>query len=159
ADFLEPPYTIFGGRDGEDLRSLRELYGSIPGTVYQTSIAVAEMVKYVSNAFHAFKVGFANEIGTLCKHLGVDTETVTKLFTSDTKSNISSAYLSPGFAFGGSCLPKDLRALSHRAKELDLHLPMLEAIMRSNEEQVTRALEAILSTGKRKIAMLGLSFK
>ena len=117
ADFLEPPYTILGaGEPGVPL--LRELYANTPGAIFETTIGVAEMLKYVSNAFHALKVGFANEIGTLCKSLGVDTEAVTRIFTSDTKLNISPAYLSPGFAFGGSCLPKDLRALAHRAKEL-----------------------------------------
>jgi GDP-mannose 6-dehydrogenase len=117
------------------------------------------MVKYVSNAFHAVKVGFANEIGTLCKSLEVDTEAITRIFTSDTKLNISPAYLSPGFAFGGSCLPKDLRALTHRAKELDLSLPLLESVMPSNAEHLERAVEMTLQTGKIKIALLGLSFK
>jgi GDP-mannose 6-dehydrogenase len=117
------------------------------------------MVKYVSNLYHAVKVGFANEVGTLCKHLGVETDQVTKIFMSDTKLNISSAYLAPGFAFGGSCLPKDLRAITYRGKELDLELPLLESLMPSNAQHVDRAVEAVLATGKRKIAMLGLSFK
>src|SRR5438093_3193143 len=117
------------------------------------------MVKYVSNLYHAVKVGFANEVGTLCKHLGVESDQVTKIFMSDTKLNISSAYLAPGFAFGGSCLPKDLRAITHRAKELDLELPMLESLMPSNAQHIDRGVEAVLRTGKRKIAMLGLSFK
>src|SRR5947209_20026921 len=117
------------------------------------------MVKYVSNVFHAVKVGFANEIGTLCKHLGVDSEAVTEIFTSDHKLNISPAYLSPGFAYGGSCLPKDLRASTHRAKELDLTLPLLEALTPSNAEHVNRAVDLVLRTNCRKIAMLGLSFK
>jgi GDP-mannose 6-dehydrogenase len=105
------------------------------------------------------KVGFANEVGTLCKHLGVEADQVTKIFMSDTKLNISSAYLSPGFAFGGSCLPKDLRAITYRGKELDLELPLLESLMPSNAKHVDRGVEAVLRTGKRKIAMLGLSFK
>jgi GDP-mannose 6-dehydrogenase len=117
------------------------------------------MVKYASNVFHAMKVGFANEIGTLCKQLGVDTEAVTRIFSSDTKLNISPAYLSPGFAFGGSCLPKDLRALAHRAKELDLTLPLLEALTQSNAEHLNRAVDTVLHTGKKKISLLGLSFK
>ena len=159
ADFHQPPYTILGAQNPEHLAPLRELYKSVPGPVFETSIPVAEMVKYVSNAFHAVKVTFANEVGTLCQQLGVDTNTVTKIYTSDTKLNISPAYLSPGFAFGGSCLPKDLRALSYKAKELDLGLPMLESALRSNAVHVDRAIEAVLRTNQRKIAFLGLSFK
>lgn len=159
ADFHQPPYTILGGQDSKHLASLRELYKTIPGPVFETSIPVAEMVKYVSNAFHALKVSFANEVGTLCQHLGVETDTVTRIYTSDTKLNISPAYLSPGFAFGGSCLPKDLRALSYRAKELDLGLPLLESVLRSNAVHVDRAVDAVLRTDQRKIAFLGLSFK
>jgi GDP-mannose 6-dehydrogenase len=159
ADFLQPPYTIFGSQNPEHLAPLRELYKDVPATVFETSIRVAEMVKYVSNLYHAVKVGFANEVGTLCKHLGVESDQVTKIFMSDTKLNISSAYLAPGFAFGGSCLPKDLRAITHRAKELDLDLPMLESLMPSNAQHIDRGVEAVLRTGKRKIAILGLSFK
>lgn len=159
ADFLQPPYTILGAQDAEHLTSARQLYKMVPGPVFETSIPVAEMVKYVCNAFHAVKIGFANEIGTLCKSLEVDTEAVTKIYTSDTKLNISPAYLSPGFAFGGSCLPKDLRAISHRAKELDVSLPLLESILPSNVLHIDRAVEAVLRTNKKKIAFLGLSFK
>lgn len=159
ADFLQPPYTILGAEAPKHLPAIRELYRKVPGNVFETTIPVAEMVKYVSNAYHAVKVGFANEIGTLCKHTGVDSEAVTEIFTSDQKLNISSAYLSPGFAFGGSCLPKDLRALTHRAKELDLKLPFIDAVIPSNSEHLNRVVEAILRTNKRNIAMLGLSFK
>ena len=159
ADFLNPPYTILGASDTQHLAPLRELYKQTPGTLYETTIPVAEMVKYFSNCYHALKVGFANEMGTMCKHLGVDAQAVTKIFTSDTKLNISSAYLSPGFAFGGSCLPKDLRAITYKAKELDLKLPLLESLMPSNAEHVDRAVEMVMSTGKKKIAQLGLSFK
>lgn len=159
ADFLQPPYTILGAHDSAQLEVLLELYKSTPGKVFETTIAVAEMVKYLSNAFHAVKVTFANEVGTLCKHLGVDAQAVTEIFTSDTRLNISPAYLSPGFAFGGSCLPKDVRALTYRAKELDLKLPMLESLLPSNAEHLERALEAVMRTNKRKIAQLGLSFK
>jgi GDP-mannose 6-dehydrogenase len=158
ADFLEPPYTVLG-MEGSGVPLLRDLYANLPGATFETTIGVAEMVKYVSNAFHALKVGFANEIGTLCKTLSVDTEVVTRIFTSDTKLNISAAYLSPGFAFGGSCLPKDLRALAHRAKELDLSLPLLESIHPSNAEHVNRAVEVIMNSGKKKVSVLGLSFK
>ena len=159
ADFLIPPYTILGSQNPQHLDPLRALYKDVPATVFETSIRVAEMVKYVSNLYHAVKVGFANEVGTLCKHLDVETDQVTKIFMSDTKLNISSAYLAPGFAFGGSCLPKDLRAITYRAKELDLELPLLESLMPSNAEHVDRGVEAVLRTGKRRIAMLGLSFK
>ena len=159
ADFLNPPYTILGASDNTHLAPLRELYKNTPGTLYETSIPVAEMVKYFSNCYHAVKVGFANEMGTMCKHLGVDAHAVTKIFISDSKLNISPAYLSPGFAFGGSCLPKDLRAITYKAKELDLKLPLLESLMPSNAEHIDRAVEMVLSTGKKKIAQLGLSFK
>jgi GDP-mannose 6-dehydrogenase len=158
-DFLNPPYTILGASDANHLAPLRELYKDTPGTLYETTIPVAEMVKYFSNCYHALKVGFANEMGTMCKHLGVDAQAVTKIFTSDTKLNISAAYLSPGFAFGGSCLPKDLRAITYKAKELDLKLPLLESLMPSNAEHIDRAVEMVMSTGKKKIAQLGLSFK
>ena len=159
ADFFETPYTILGADAPQHLAPLREVYGWVPGQVFETSLAVAEMVKYVSNAFPALKVSFANEVGTLAKQLGVDTEAVIRIFTSDTRLNISRAYLSPGFAFGGSCLPKDLRALEYRAHELDLRLPLLEAILPSNAEHVERAVETILHSSKKKIGLLGLSFK
>jgi GDP-mannose 6-dehydrogenase len=159
SDFLNPPYTILGASDTRHLGPLRELYKNTPGTLYETTIPVAEMVKYFSNCYHALKVGFANEMGTMCKHLGVDAHAVTKIFTSDTKLNISSAYLFPGFAFGGSCLPKDLRAITYKAKELDLELPLLESLMPSNAEHIDRAVEMVMSTRKKRIAQLGLSFK
>jgi len=159
ADFFEPPYTILGASDPNHLEPLRELYAWVIGQVFEVPLSVAEMVKYVSNAFHALKVGFANEVGTLCKMLGVDARKVTEIFTSDTRLNISPAYLTPGFAFGGSCLPKDLRALEYRAKELDLRLPLLETILPSNREHLERAVEMILSLGKKEIGLLGLSFK
>ena len=159
ADFLQPPYSVLGAQEKEHLRTVAELYRTVSAPIFETTIPVAEMVKYVCNAFHAVKIGFANEVGTLCKNLGVNTEAVTKIYTSDTKLNISPAYLSPGFAFGGSCLPKDLRALSHRAKELDVVLPLLDSILPSNTLHIDRAVEAVLRTNKKKIAFLGLSFK
>lgn len=159
ADFLQPPYTVLGAQDAKHFAIVRQLYSTISSPVFETSIPVAEMVKYVCNAFHAVKIGFANEVGTLCKGLGVDAEAVTKIYTSDTKLNISPAYLSPGFAFGGSCLPKDLRALSHRAKELDLELPLLESVLPSNALHIDRAVDAVLRTNKKKVSFLGLSFK
>jgi GDP-mannose 6-dehydrogenase len=159
ADFLEPGMTIIGAADPAHSSLLRELYSWVPGRVFETSFRSAEMVKYLCNAWHALKVTFANEAGTLAKNLGVDSESVMQMFLADTKLNISPSYLKPGFAFGGSCLPKDLRALNYRAKELDLKFPLLEAILASNEEHLERAVEMILRTGKHKIGMLGLSFK
>src|SRR5439155_4796260 len=159
SDFLEPAMTVIGSAASEHSAMLRELYAWAPGRIFQTSFRSAEMVKYVCNAWHAVKVTFANEFGALAKELGVDAESVVEIFTADNKLNISPSYLKPGFAFGGSCLPKDLRALNYRAKELDLELPLFESILPSNETHLRRAMEMILNTGKKKIGMLGLSFK
>lgn len=159
ADFLEPAMTIIGAAHGYHSGMLREIYKWAPGRIFETSFRAAEMTKYVCNAWHAVKVSFANEVGTLAKELGVDAEAVVEIFTADTKLNISPTYLKPGFAFGGSCLPKDVRALNYRAKELDLDLPLFRAIMPSNEEHLERAVAMILATGKKKVALLGLSFK
>jgi GDP-mannose 6-dehydrogenase len=159
ADFLEPAITIIGSSDPAHSRRLREVYAWVPGQVFETSFRSAEMVKYVCNTWHAVKVAFANEFGTLAKQLGVDAESVVEIFTADTRLNISASYLKPGFAFGGSCLPKDVRALNYRAKELDLNLPLLESLMASNQQHLERAVEMVLATGKKNIAMLGLSFK
>ncbi|MDP9161358.1 MAG: UDP-glucose/GDP-mannose dehydrogenase family protein [Acidobacteriota bacterium] len=158
-DFLEPAMTIIGAAQSEHSVVLREIYAWAPGRIFETSFRSAEMVKYVCNTWHAVKVGFANEVGTLAKQLGVDAEAVIEIFCADNKLNISSTYLKPGFAFGGSCLPKDVRALTYRARELDLKLPLLESIMPSNDEHLQRAVEMVLETGKKNIAMLGLSFK
>jgi len=159
ADFLEPSITIIGAADPAHSKILRDLYAWVPGRVFETSFRSAEMAKYVCNAWHAVKVSFANEVGTLAKELQVDAEAVTEIFTADTKLNISAGYLKPGFAFGGSCLPKDVRALNYRAKELDLSLPLFESILPSNDAHLDRAIEMVLSTGKKNVAMLGLSFK
>src|SRR5437016_5828838 len=159
ADFLEPAMTIIGSPDPAHSAILRELYSWAPGRIFETSFRSAEMVKYVCNAWHAVKVAFANEVGTLAKELAVDAESVVEIFTADTKLNISASYLKPGFAFGGSCLPKDVRALNYRAKELDLKLPLFESLMPSNDEHLKRAIELVLESGKKNVAMLGLSFK
>lgn len=159
ADFNNPSITVLGSASSVSLARLRELYAWVPGRVFETSLRTAEMVKYECNAFHALKVAFANEIGTLCKQLGVDAREVTDIFLSDTKLNISPSYLTPGFAFGGSCLPKDLRAIMYRGKELDLSLPLLESVLPSNIEHIERAVHSVLTTGKRRVAVLGLSFK
>jgi GDP-mannose 6-dehydrogenase len=159
SDFLDPAITVLGADDPAHLFPLRELYQGISGQIFETSLGVAEMVKYACNAFHASKVTFANEIGTLCQQLDVDERAVMEIFTSDTRLNVSTAYLKPGFAFGGSCLPKDLRALTYCAKQLDLNLPLLRAIMLSNQAHLERAVEAVLATKRKKIGILGLSFK
>jgi GDP-mannose 6-dehydrogenase len=159
ADFLEPAMTVIGAADSKQSGLLREIYQWTPGRIFETSFRSAEMVKYVCNAWHAVKVSFANEVGTLAKELSVDAEAVVEIFTADTRLNISSTYLKPGFAFGGSCLPKDVRALNYRAKELDLNLPLFQSILPSNDEHLERAVQMVLETGKKKIGMLGLSFK
>jgi GDP-mannose 6-dehydrogenase len=158
-DFLEPSMTVIGASEPGHSRMLRELYAWAPGRIFETSFRSAEMVKYVCNAWHATKVSFANEVGALAKELGVDAESVVEIFLADSKLNISSSYLKPGFAFGGSCLPKDVRALNYRAKELDLELPLFESLLPSNESHLERAVAMVLATGKKKIAVLGLSFK
>jgi GDP-mannose 6-dehydrogenase len=159
ADFIEPSITIIGAAEPAHSHLLREVYAQMPGRIFETSFRSAEMVKYVCNAWHAVKVSFANEVGTLAKELGVEPESVLEIFLADHKLNISPSYLKPGFAFGGSCLPKDVRALGYRAREIDLDLPLLQAILPSNDKHLERAVGMVLATGKKKIAMLGLSFK
>jgi len=159
ADFFNPPFTVIGAEDPIQTAPVSDLYRFLPARLYETAIPAAEMIKYCCNAFHALKVAFANEIGTICNSIGVDAKTIADIFKSDTRLNVSTAYLTPGFAFGGSCLPKDLRALTYRVRELDLRMPLLESILPSNSEHIERAAEAILSLGKRKIGVLGLSFK
>lgn len=159
ADFFAPPFTLIGELDQRSGETLAELYRQIDAPVQRLSIDAASMIKYTSNAYHALKVVFANEIGTFCKKMGVDSHAVMDIFCQDDKLNISPAYLKPGFAFGGSCLPKDLRALLYQSRHTDLELPVLEAILPSNEHHLNRALEFIVSTGKRRIGVVGLSFK
>jgi GDP-mannose 6-dehydrogenase len=161
ADFFAPPITVLGVADARSAAPLEELYGGIEGEVAVVSIRTAEMLKYVNNAFHGLKVAFANEIGVLCKREGIDSHEVMRLFCKDVKLNLSPYYLKPGFAFGGSCLPKDLRAINHRGRERNLTLPVLDSILRSNELQVQRAIAAIerSKAPNRKVGVLGLSFK
>jgi GDP-mannose 6-dehydrogenase len=159
ADFLDPAMTVIGAAHRAHSAMVREIYSWVPGRVFETSFRSAEMIKYACNAWHAVKVAFANELGTLAHELDVDTEAMVEIFTADNKLNISPAYLKPGFAFGGSCLPKDVRAINYRAKELDLKLPLFESILSSNEQHLERAVQMVLETGKHKIAMLGISFK
>jgi GDP-mannose 6-dehydrogenase len=159
SDFFEPPFTVVGTRDESNLGPIRDLYDWVPAELFESELAVAEMVKYMCNGFHALKVAFANEIGTLCRDLHINAQEVTEIFKADTRLNISSAYLTPGFAFGGSCLPKDLAALMYCAKQTDSNLPLLGSILPSNELHLDRAVEMVLRTGRRKVGILGLSFK
>lgn len=159
ADFFSPPYTVLGGAASHDVRAVREIYEWAGGNFVETSIRVAEMVKYASNAFHAVKVTFANEIGALAKSFSVDAEELSDIFLSDTRLNVSPAYLRPGFAFGGSCLPKDVRALTGAAEDRRMRLPLLESLLTSNQEHIERAVGLVVATGKKRIGVLGLSFK
>src|SRR5213076_685649 len=158
-DFAHPPFTLIGCVDPGTAAVLRTLYGEVEAPVVHTSVTTAEVVKYVSNAFHALKVCFANEIGDLCAALGADAEDAMRIFLMDRKLNVSEAYLRPGFAFGGSCLPKDLRALLYAARSSDVPGPLLSAILPSNETQIRRGIEAVLETKKRRIGIVGLAFK
>jgi GDP-mannose 6-dehydrogenase len=158
-DYYHPAKIVVGADHPEIAWRAMALYTDIDAPRFVTGIEVAEMIKYADNTFHALKVTFANEIGNLCQRLGLDSHEVMHIFCSDTKLNLSSYYLKPGFAFGGSCLPKDVGALVHRARSLDLHLPVLEAIMPSNHLQIRRAVDLIMSTGRKKIGFLGFSFK
>jgi GDP-mannose 6-dehydrogenase len=158
-DFYSPPFTLIGADEEDTAAGVRRLYAGIDAPVLVVAVKAAEMVKYACNCFHALKVSFANEIGNICKGLGIDSHEVMDAFCRDTKLNLSPYYLKPGFAFGGSCLPKDLRAVTYKAKELDVDVPVLSAILRSNRLQVERAVEMVLRTGKKRIGLLGLSFK
>ena len=158
-DFLDPPKTVVGQSDERSGNLVMNLYDGLPGPRFQVPIAVAEMTKYVDNSFHAVKVTFGNEVGAVAGALGLDSHAVIEIFLADTKLNISPAYLRPGFAFGGSCLPKDVRALTHTARHHDIDVPMLSNLLSSNEAQIRRAVEMITSHNKRKIGIFGLSFK
>jgi len=158
-DFNSPPKTVIGELDKASGDLLAELYGKLDAPLIRTDVEIAEMVKYVDNGWHALKIGYANEIGNICKSLAIDAHEVMKIFCQDRKLNISPAYLLPGFAFGGSCLPKDLRALSYQAKMHDLELPILSAILPSNEMQVARGLQLIIEKGHKRVGVLGFSFK
>jgi GDP-mannose 6-dehydrogenase len=158
-DFDAPPFTIIGELDERSGAVVAQLYAGVSAPLIRTRLAVAEMVKYAGNAYHALKITFANEIGNICKRLGLDGKEVMEIFCRDEKLNVSAAYLQPGFAFGGSCLPKDLRALLYKAKEVDFEPAVLRSILASNADQIHQAYRIVQKSGKKKIAVLGLSFK
>ncbi|MCC6957544.1 MAG: nucleotide sugar dehydrogenase [Anaerolineales bacterium] len=158
-DYYNPGFTVIGELDLRSGDTVECLYRDIDAQLFRTSIPVAEMTKYVSNTFHALKTAFSNEIGTLCKNLGVDGQQVMEIFCQDQRLNISPAYLRPGFAFGGSCLPKDVRGLAYCAKERDIETPVINAILPSNQRQIERAIELVERTLCNRVGILGLSFK
>jgi GDP-mannose 6-dehydrogenase len=158
-DFHHPPLTLVGHNYQSDAQPTEALYATIQAPLITTSIRTAEMIKYASNTWHALKVCFANEIGNLCKRLEIDSHEVMDIFCRDHKLNLSSYYMKPGFAFGGSCLPKDVRALQYRAKEVDLDMPVIQSILGSNQLQIQHAVERIVETGRKRIGLLGFSFK
>jgi GDP-mannose 6-dehydrogenase len=158
-DYDRPPFTVVGASSEGAFAKLRELFGHLPCEFHATSIRAAEMVKYCCNNFHALKITFANETARLCEALGVDAFQVMDLVCKDRQLNISPAYLKPGFAFGGSCLPKDLRATLYLAKTRDVELPMLGNVLQSNRFHIDHAIAKVLSSGRRRVGMIGLSFK
>lgn len=158
-DFHDPPFTLIGSSSAGAGEQVAQLYAAIEAKVFLTDIRVAEAVKYVCNCFHGMKIGFANEIGNACKAMGIDSHEVMSIVCEDTKLNISPAYLKPGFAFGGSCLPKDLRALAYRARQLDVPTPILSSILEANRQQVERGISMVLATGVRRVGVLGMAFK
>ena len=158
-DFFHSPKTVIGALEPRSARRPVELWRSVKTPLFVTSLRVAEMVKYADNAFHALKVAFANEVGAICKSLEIDSHEVMRIFVADSKLNISPLYLKPGFAFGGPCLPKDLRALCSNAQNAGVEIPLLSSILESNSRHLQRAIELVLATGKDKIGVLGLVFK
>jgi GDP-mannose 6-dehydrogenase len=159
ADYYNPPKTVVGETDASAGDQLIQLYSRLGAPLIRTDVETAEMVKYTDNAWHALKVAFANEIGNICKAQGIDGHHVMDIFCQDTKLNLSPYYLKPGFAFGGSCLPKDVRALTYKARTLDLDLPVLNAILSSNERQLARGIAMVTAAGKKKVGVLGFAFK
>ena len=158
-DYFHPPKTVIGELDRASGDVVAKIYGHLPGPVIRTDYETAEMVKYADNTWHALKVAFANEIGNICKALALDSHKLMDIFCQDTKLNLSPYYLKPGFAFGGSCLPKDVRALAYKAKLLDVKVPIIDAILPSNDEQIERGIQAVIDKGEKKVGVLGFSFK
>jgi GDP-mannose 6-dehydrogenase len=158
-DYYHPAKTIIGETDTFSGDAVLYLYDKLHSTIIRTDLESAELVKYIDNVWHALKIGFANEIGNICKAVGIDGHHLMDIFCHDTKLNISSSYLKPGFAFGGSCLPKDLRAINYKSRQMDLNLPILNAILQSNELQIKKGLQMIMNKGHKKVGILGLSFK
>lgn len=158
-DYYNPPKTVIGEIDSMSGECIASLYEELDAPLFRVGIDVAEMIKYVDNSWHALKVAFGNEFGAICKEVGVDSHDVMHVFMQDKKLNISPAYLLPGFAFGGSCLPKDLRAINYKAKELDIDVPLLRSVLPSNRVHIDRAIDLVKSAGSKKISILGLSFK
>jgi GDP-mannose 6-dehydrogenase len=158
-DFRHPPMTLVGHNYTSDAQPTQQLYAKVDAPMVTTSIRTAEMIKYASNTWHALKVCFANEVGNLCKRLQIDSHEVMDIFCRDEKLNLSSYYMKPGFAFGGSCLPKDVRAMQYRAKELDLDMPVIQAILGSNQLQIQHAIDQVIETGHKRVGLLGFSFK
>lgn len=159
ADFFNPPYTIIGTDSDKCAKIITSLYSSIEAPIYTLLPEESEMIKYANNNFHALKITFANELGNICKALKIDGEKVMDVVSKDTKLNLSPYYMKPGFAFGGSCLPKDVRGLSYQAKVLDVKTPLLNSILESNDYQIQKGLQLIYSTGKKRIGVLGFAFK
>ena len=158
-DYYNPPLTVLGSDNPTAINTLSDIYKQVNGHIEVVDIRIAELIKYVNNSYHALKVTFANEIGNICKKLGIDSHELMRIFCMDTQLNISSYYFKPGFAYGGSCLPKDLKALKTLAHDIYLNTPVLNSIESSNEEQKNLAYDLIESTGKKKIGVIGLSFK
>lgn len=158
-DFYEPPFTLVGVSHERDAEAVRSLYGWLEAEFIVVDIRTAEMVKYINNSYHGLKVAFANEVGRLCAALGVDSHPVMEIFCKDTKQNLSAYYLKPGYAFGGSCLPKDLRAILYKAKSLDVSMEVFASIIPSNLTQIKQGLDMVERAGNKKVGLLGLSFK
>ncbi|MEO7386425.1 MAG: nucleotide sugar dehydrogenase, partial [Gammaproteobacteria bacterium] len=158
-DYFNPPKTVIGALSPDSAKPLEQVYSALPGPKITTSLETAELVKYVDNVWHALKVGFANEVGAICKQLDIDSHPLMDIFCQDRKLNISPTYLKPGFAFGGSCLPKDVRALTYKSRQLDLKLPIISSILDSNEVHLQRAMDMVTRHGRRPLGVLGLSFK